>query len=284
MLKHRLLFGTLMVVFFTGVVILDDPVSTSVGDKKIQATLLCILIMLLSIGANLELAGLFSKTGVRIFRPVTIIGSILLAGSWYWRQFYSNPVEFHLYYVLFVSAFSLLGLFLYHGLRLGAVGAVGNCGANYLMIFYLGFLSGFVLGVRIDFGLWALLMFIFTVKSSDIGAYTAGRFFGRRKFSPNISPGKTWEGIAGGVIFASIVAVIFSVCCGIMTWYSAVVFGVMFAFLGQLADLAESMIKRDAEQKDSANSVPGFGGILDVIDSVLATAPAAYVFFMFVNG
>jgi phosphatidate cytidylyltransferase len=122
-------------------------------------------------------------------------------------------------------------------------------------------------------------MFIFTIKSSDIGAYTLGRLFGRHKFSPKISPSKTWEGIAGAVIFAAIVAVIFSKCCGIMSWWSAVIFGAVFAVLGQLGDLAESMIKRDAEQKDSANSVPGFGGILDIIDSPLATAPLAYLFF-----
>ena len=60
----------------------------------------------------------------------------------------------------------------------------------------------------------------------------------------------------------------------------AIVFGVCFAFIGQLGDLAESMIKRSAEQKDSANSVPGFGGMLDVIDSPLAAAPFAYLFFM----
>ena len=61
-------------------------------------------------------------------------------------------------------------------------------------------------------------------------------------------------------------------------------FGVVFAFLGQLGDLAESMIKRDAQQKDSSASVPGFGGLLDVIDSPLATAPLAYLFFMILGG
>jgi phosphatidate cytidylyltransferase len=65
-----------------------------------------------------------------------------------------------------------------------------------------------------------------------------------------------------------------------MLWWSAAIFGALFAVLGQLGDLAESMIKRAAEQKDSANSVPGFGGILDIIDSPLATAPLAYLFFM----
>jgi len=65
-----------------------------------------------------------------------------------------------------------------------------------------------------------------------------------------------------------------------MVWWSAAIFGVCFAFIGQIGDLVESMMKRDAEQKDSANNVPGFGGILDIIDSPLLAAPFAYLFFM----
>ena len=79
---------------------------------------------------------------------------------------------------------------------------------------------------------------------------------------------------------AVIVAVGFALSCGIMAWWSAVVFGLAFAFIGQMGDLTESMIKRDAEQKDSAQKVPGFGGVLDIIDSLLIAAPVAYLFLM----
>ena len=153
-----------------------------------------------------------------------------------------------------------------------------------LSILYLGLLSSFILGIRIDFGIWPLLMFVFVVKSADIGAYTVGQLCGRHKFSPVISPGKTWEGMAGAAIAGVITGSIFAGSCGIMRIWLGAGFGVIFAFLGQLGDLAESMIKRDAEQKDSANSVPGFGGILDVLDSLLITAPLAYLFFMLVVG
>ena len=127
-------------------------------------------------------------------------------------------------------------------------------------------------------------MFVFVIKSSDIGAYTAGRLFGKHKFSPKISPAKTWEGMAGAVILASVVSVLFAQNFDIMPWSFAVVFGFVFAFIGQFGDLAESMIKRDAEQKDSANNVPGFGGILDVLDSPLAAAVFAYLYFSFCIG
>jgi phosphatidate cytidylyltransferase len=68
-----------------------------------------------------------------------------------------------------------------------------------------------------------------------------------------------------------------------MAWWLGVIFGLVFAFLGQFGDLAESMLKRDAETKDASNNVPGFGGILDVVDSILVTAPFGYLFFSFLK-
>jgi phosphatidate cytidylyltransferase len=123
-------------------------------------------------------------------------------------------------------------------------------------------------------------MFVFVIKSADIGAYTFGTLFGKHKFSPKISPGKTWEGMGGAFAVAAIVAVGFAVICDIMVWWLAIVFGLCFAVIGQMGDLAESMIKRDAELKDSGHKVPGFGGILDIIDSLLIAAPLAYLFLM----
>jgi phosphatidate cytidylyltransferase len=286
MLRYRLLFGTLMILLFVALVVLDGfwdgSISRSNPDKLVQGTALAVLILLIAVPANMEFASLVAKTGAKVFLPVTIAGSIALSTTWYWRQSCAGAfelAEFRLSYILFVTSLCLLGLFFYQGWRLGTVGVIGNCGASLLAIFYLGFLSSFILAVRIDFGPWELLMFIFTVKSSDTGAYTAGKMFGRHKFAPSISPGKTWEGMAGAVVFASVVAVLFASFCGIMAWPKAIVFGVAFAVLGQLADLIESMIKRDAGSKDSSEHVPGFGGVLDVIDSVLATAPLAYLFF-----
>ena len=87
--------------------------------------------------------------------------------------------------------------------------------------------------------------------------------------------------MAGAVAVAIIVAVSFAASSDIITICSAVIFGFCFAFIGQLGDLAESMIKRDAQKKDSANNVPGFGGVLDIIDSPLVAACLAYLFFMY---
>ena len=280
MAKSRIFFGTLMTIFFTGIVLLggyvDGSVSASLPDSKVQGTILCVLLVILVAAGGQELSRLLPIVGLKSFAPVTIPCSILVATSWYWPQLL--PIRLELYIIL-VAAGTIMAFFLYQAVFYGTERVIANCGGNCFLVFYMGILSSLVLAVRIEFGVWRLLMFIFTVKSADIGAYTVGSLVGRHKFSPVISPGKTWEGMAGAVVFAVFTASIFAAGCGIMNIWTAVLFGLLFAFLGQLGDLAESMIKRDAEQKDSGRKVPGFGGILDIVDSPLMTAPFAYVFF-----
>ena len=283
MLKYRLLLGTLMTVFFTAVVAIDgwldgSLTASAVDDKTVQGTLFCILICALIIPAQLELSKLAAAKNLKIFTSISIIASILFAASWYWLQLVKISPAI---YLSLLSALVLFVLFLYQYIRYDTSGVIANCGASYFSIIYLGLLSGFCMAIRLDFGPWVLLMFVAVVKFADIGAYTAGKLFGSHKFSPKISPGKTWEGMAGAVAMAIIVAVIFAVVCDIMVWPLAAVFGFCFAFIGQFGDLAESMLKRDAERKDSADNVPGFGGILDIVDSPLLAAPFAYLFFMF---
>jgi len=276
-----------MTVFFTAVVVFDGWLdggltASTTDDKPVQGTLLCVLIALLAIPAQLELSRLAAAKNLKIFISVSITASILFATCWYWQQLIKIPLEI---YLIFLSAFVLLALLLYQYVRYGTSAVLANCGANYFSILYLGLLSSFVPAIRIEFGLWPLLMFVFVVKSADIGAYAIGTLFGKHKFSPKISPSKTWEGMAGAVAMAMIVAILFAVIAAIydiivMAWWLAIIFGLCFAFIGQIGDLVESMMKRDAEQKDSANNVPGFGGILDIIDSPLLAAPFAYLFFM----
>ncbi|MHC4169212.1 MAG: phosphatidate cytidylyltransferase [Planctomycetota bacterium] len=281
MLRHRLLFGTLMTTFFTVVVIvdgwLDGSLTASAPDTDVQGTAFCALVALLAIPAQIELSRLAAAKGLKIFLPVSIVGSILFATARYWPQLREFPLET---YLILLSAFVLLALVLYQYLSCGTSGVLANCGANYFSIAYLGLLSSFCVTIRIEFGLWHLLMFVLVVKSADIGAYAIGTVFGKHKFSPRISPGKSWEGMGGAMAVAALVAIGFALGCGIMSWLSAIVFGLCFAFIGQMGDLVESMMKRDAEQKDSGHKVPGFGGVLDIIDSPLVAAPFAYLFFL----
>jgi phosphatidate cytidylyltransferase len=283
MLKYRLFFGVLMTVFFTAVVIFDgwldgSLTASTADDKTVQGTILCVLVAAIVVKACFEFSKLAAAKNLKIFASVSIIASILFASTWYWLQLITVPPEIYLF---LLSAFSLSGLLLYQYVCYGTSGIIANCGANCFSIVYLGVLSGFALGIRIDFGLWPLLMFVFTVKVADIGAYAIGSLFGSHKFSPSISPAKTWEGIAGAIATGIVVAVLFAKCFGIMHWCLAVIFGLCCGLAGLCGDLVESMIKRDAEQKDAADNVPGFGGVLDIIDSPLLAAPFAYLFLMF---
>jgi len=270
-----------MTLLFTAVVVfdgwMDGSLTVSADDKPVQGTIFCILIVLLIIPGQFELSRLAAAKNLKIFLPVSITASILFATSRYLQQF----VDFQPgLYLSFLLVFVLFALLLYQYKFHGTSGVLANCGANYFSILYLGLLSSFCLKIRIEFGLWPLLMFVFVVKSADIGAYSIGSLFGKHKFSPKISPGKTWEGMGGAIGAAIIVAIGFALICDIMHLWLAIIFGLVFAFVGQLGDLAESIIKRDAEQKDSANKVPGFGGVLDIIDSPLVAAPLVYLFFM----
>jgi phosphatidate cytidylyltransferase len=281
MLKHRLLFGTLMTALLVGLVLLDSlldgSLTASTADNSpVQATLLAALLaVVLSLG-GIELSRLASGKGLVVLNPVAIIGVALLATAWYW------PGLIHVsqsQYLLLVIVLALAALLLQQHLQLGNDGALCNCGISCFMMLYLGLLGGFVLAIRIEGGPWVFLMFILAVKCSDIGAYTFGKLWGKHKLSPRVSPKKTWEGLGGAIVAAAIVSIAFAGAFDIMKLWLAPVFGACMAVIGQLSDLAESMLKRDAQQKDSSNRVPGFGGILDVVDSLLFAAPVAYVFF-----
>ena len=283
MLKKRLIYGILMTICFTAFVMLDSWLDGSLSrnmsdNKKIQATGLFVLLCLILIAAQFELAKLAEKKNLTILLPVTLPASVLLAGSWFWSQAFGIHVS---QFALILLSFSFLAMLFYQYKKNGISSVMANCGVSLFSIIYLGLSASFVLAVRIEFGIWHLLTFVFVVKFADIGAYTVGTLTGRHKFSPVISPGKTWEGLAGAVVFAVIAAYIFSVFSGIMSWKTSIVFGICFAFIGQMGDLAESLIKRDSMEKDSAKTVPGFGGVLDIVDSLLVSAVFAYVFLVF---
>jgi len=153
---------------------------------------------------------------------------------------------------------------------------------------YLGVLPGLFLKIRWldpNFSKEMLVLAIFVPKCGDIGAYFAGRFLGRVPFSPWLSPKKTWEGFLGGLALSIVVAVgvhevrpIF--VSGVL---EAILFGLVVGLFGVFGDLAESLIKRDGQTKDASHSIPGFGGLLDVIDSILFAGPVAYLWFMLRN-
>jgi phosphatidate cytidylyltransferase len=281
MLKHRFISGTAMTVFVAGLIILDgwldgSITTTTADDKNIKGTLTVFFLIAVLILAQIELAKLISKKGLGSCITLNILASAILGTIWYWRQFITVPMDISL---MIIIAVSMLALIFGYYIKNGINGVIANSAVGLFSIIYFGLFGSLLLGIRIEFGLWPLLMTIFTIKCSDIGAYTFGNLFGKHKFSPIISPGKTWEGLAGAVIAGVLISLVFAIVFDIISWPLGMVFGAAFAVIGQFGDLVESLIKRDTGQKDSAGIIPGFGGILDVIDSPLAAAPFAYLFF-----
>jgi phosphatidate cytidylyltransferase len=159
-----------------------------------------------------------------------------------------------------------------------------------LGISYVGLLGSFLIQMRWFegpyHGLIPLAYLFMAAKGADTGAYTLGRIAGRHKLWPRLSPNKTIEGAVGGLLFAVggslIVAAIARYLLHVHTlsWRSAVAFGLIVGASAQLGDLMESMIKRDCARKDASAAVPGFGGVLDVLDSLLFAGPVAFGFWL----
>lgn len=158
-------------------------------------------------------------------------------------------------------------------------------GVTITGVVYIAFLGGFLIAARVGFDAFPglstkLLLFFFAVIfGSDAGAYFAGRAFGKHKLAPAISPGKTIEGLVGGIIAAAGIA---ALCTLIffpeLPYPYSVSLAVVMAVVGVLGDLAESAMKRGSGAKDAANILPGHGGILDRLDSLLLNAPILYYF------
>jgi phosphatidate cytidylyltransferase len=159
----------------------------------------------------------------------------------------------------------------------GLDGAVGDVAAGLFTAAYVPFLGGFaILMLANDDGPLRVVVFIVVTIASDIGGYVAGVLFGRHPMAPTVSPKKSWEGFAGSVT-ACLVAGVLGVTLLLQgPWYAGAALGAAAAVTATLGDLAESLLKRDLGIKDMGSLLPGHGGIMDRLDSLLPTAPVAY--------
>jgi phosphatidate cytidylyltransferase len=143
---------------------------------------------------------------------------------------------------------------------------------------FLGSIAALLL--RQDGGQWWVMSFLIVVVSVDVGAYATGLNFGKHPMAPTISPKKTWEGFAGSWIFGVVTAVLLSLFLLGMPWWFGVIFGTVLVLSATIGDLSESLLKRDLGIKDMSTWLPGHGGFLDRLDSILPSAAAAYVLFI----
>ncbi|MDO5671736.1 MAG: phosphatidate cytidylyltransferase [Actinomycetaceae bacterium] len=158
----------------------------------------------------------------------------------------------------------------------GGPSALRDISSSVFAVAYLPFLASFAILILAELGAQAVIVFIVLAVASDTGGFVIGVLLGKHKMAPNISPKKTWEGFAGSLIFSLAAALVSVYLLGVSLWW-ALLLGVAATFTAIVGDLAESLLKRDLGVKDMGTLLPGHGGILDRLDSLLISAPVCYL-------
>jgi phosphatidate cytidylyltransferase len=190
-----------------------------------------------------------------------------------------DPVDSVLFAVLLILAVRTL-------LRHRREKALENLSVTVAGLLYIWFPLAFLFkarnltGLSTAAGVWAICHLMATAKIGDVGAFFTGKFLGRRKLAPSISPGKTVEGSMGGLAASTLLSVVMCLSVpelrAIYGLLGGIVFGLVVGVLSQAGDLFESHIKRMAGVKNSGDLIPEFGGMLDIVDSLLFSTPVAY--------
>lgn len=281
MLHWRLILGTLLIAAIVGLCWLDFHAAT-------PGTWFMPIALVLSVMASKEILWLLAARAWHPIPAVVYLGNLLIVASNFVPVLRGEPQPNSWGFITFTLM--VLVAFIGEMRRYTEPGkSMILVGLTILSLAYVGLLLSVVCQLRFilgpQAGLVALISLIAVVKLGDIGAYTVGRLIGRHKMVPTLSPGKTWEGAAGAVAF-NILGGLLMIAYVLpaltdppirFPWFFGVAYGLVVGIAGTCGDLAESLIKRDMGRKDSSDWLPGFGGVLDILDSILFAAPVAYV-------
>ena len=226
--------------------------------------------------------------GLPSFKVWGVIGSVaLVSGSWFFyrrRDVVSLSYDFDILILLIFA----LGVFVRQFPQKLNPDGIETMAVTLFGLIYVAWLGNFI--TRINFanphGRFFVMLLVVVTKFTDIGAYLTGSTIGRHKMIPRISPKKTWEGTVGGLVFAVGGAFLSrwlmpNEMVGLTNTH-AIIIGLLLGTAAVIGDLAESLIKREAGVKDSSSILPGHGGCLDMIDSLLFTAPLLYIYMRLV--
>lgn len=212
--------------------------------------------------------------------PLSVLG-VIGSGIYIYTLYLATKFpEYALWPVVVVSV-TFFAAFLFHFRKKNPI---NNLAATFFGFVYVTLPLATVIPINFSFGRFWLVYLLLVTKMTDTVAYFCGKWWGKHKLAPMVSPQKTWEGALGGSI-ASVVTSILLYLIGQhlfhlqlpFTLFQSLWLGILLSILAQLGDLAESLIKRDAGVKDSSH-LPGLGGMLDIVDALIFTAPALYLF------
>lgn len=236
---------------------------------------LCTAIFLTAIGLR-EFYLLVSKKGVKPFQGVGLITGLIVI----LLAYFNNSSFFSINIGLLSLVVTFFLVFVTQIIKIGVTDVLLNVSVTFMGVFYVaGLMSHFILLRNLHHpilpGEYAIWLGFICTWSADTFAYFVGNSLGKRPLAASISPNKTIEGFLGGIFGSGLAGVIFSVVIGI-DYSKALIIAVIIGVVGQLGDLFESALKRDAGVKDSGNLIPGHGGVLDRFDSALFTIPLTY--------
>ena len=290
MLRWRLLLGTLIVAVLVGLCWLDSRAT-------VPGAWLFPVVVVATVLATKETLNLLAAAGMKPARWLVYLANLaIVAVTWMvhggaFRMFSSTSPSSAAVVPVPTSAELITGIFLFAIFFVEMLryrkpnGAAANVAGGVLTFLYVGMMLHYAMLLRLSWGIGAMAAWIIVVKMGDTGAYTVGRMIGRHKMAPRISPGKTIEGAAGGLVFACLGSWVafrwlIPLCSPgqrlLAPWWGWLVFGLLVGAAGMFGDLAESLLKRDVGRKDSSDWLPGFGGVLDILDSLLLSAPVAW--------
>jgi len=234
-----------------------------------------VVVALVALGLY-EFFVMLEKKSIPIYKYFGVTIGVIIPLSIFLRFELTRGWEF-----LFLSL-ALGVLFILQFSRRESTNAVLAISATIFALFYISWFFSFMIKLKLLPHGTALVGFLLLVtKGADIGAFFVGRRFGKHALIPHVSPNKTVEGALGGIA-TSVVAALgsrtFLPSLSAFSWPNLILLGFALGGLGMLGDLSESLIKRDCATKDSGNILPGMGGIMDVIDSLLFTTPAFYFY------
>lgn len=261
------------------------------GNRLISDYVFLGLMVVLAGAGLVEFYGLVEKRGWVCYKGWGIFGGVLLMVSTFVYLsgnfgVHEAPAKANDFETSFLILF-VLGLCLRQFFASKAPGGMLAVSMTLFGLMYVPWLLNFIQKIyyypRVEGnGAYYVLYFILVTKFSDTGAYAVGSLIGRHKMIPRISPGKTWEGFGGAILFSVLASVVFFALTGGrlvgMTLPHALVLGAVLGGTAVVGDLVESMFKREAGTKDSGRLFPGIGGILDLLDSLLFNAPLMYLY------
>ncbi|HZO69690.1 MAG TPA: phosphatidate cytidylyltransferase [Kribbellaceae bacterium] len=245
--------------------VLGAAILVSLFTVKVLFLVLVLATILLAVD---EVAKALSTGGTKVERIPILAGTAAILVATYFDGIRA---------LLIALALSVLATIFWR-MPKGSAGFVRDTSAGVFVIAYVPMLAGFAVLLSIpEDGPWRVVTFFVVVVASDTGGYIVGVLFGKHPMAPTISPKKSWEGFAGSAVACIVAGTLCVVYFLDGSWWVGALVGAVAVLSATLGDLGESMIKRDLGIKDMSNLLPGHGGLMDRLDSLLATAPFVWI-------